>query len=339
MSIPKVSVLMPVYNGGKFLALAIESILNQSLSDIELIVINDGSNDQTDSVVRSFADRDSRVRYFSRDNMGLIFTLNEGLNYCRCRYVARMDADDIALPERLQLQFDFMGNNPGVLVCGTAAQKIDEFGNPVGSLTMPDDIRKVRAYALFRCPLVHPTTFFRNHRSLSYNSVYKHSEDYELWMRLLTAGEVIVNLKIVGLLYRETESNITSQNAEPMKAISYRIRKEYLQRTFSIDVPQRQLLGFCNVVHRQFSPIDPDEMSELENLRHSLDGYVKSVSSILAKVGDDRTQSYTKLYALSHLLGYIRKALKRRKVPVVKLLPALAFSIFRLLYRFVYAKV
>jgi glycosyltransferase involved in cell wall biosynthesis len=331
MSVPKVSVLMPVYNGGKFLAPAIESILKQSLPDLKLIVINDGSKDQSDAVVRAYAERDCRIRYFSRENRGLIFTLNEGLGYCTGKYVARMDADDIALPDRLKQQFEFMEGNPEVLVCGTSVRKIDEHGNPVGALTMPDEIRKVRAYALFRCPLMHPTTFFRNHGALSYDPAYRHSEDYELWMRLLASGESIVNLKTVGLLYRETDGNITSQNAVLMKEMSYQIRKEYLQRTFSLELPRRQLLGFCNVVHRQFSPIGEGEPSEADNLRDSLEGFIDTVSAILAKLGDSRTRSYAKLYAFSHFLGYTRKCMQRAEGGTVQIAPSLACSAARLL--------
>ncbi len=118
---PKVTVLMPVYNAEKYLKTAIESILKQTFSDFELLIINDGSTDGSEEIIRSFNDK--RIRLFNNEqNLGIIKTLNKGLNLAKGEYIIRMDADDISLPDRLELQVKYMEENPGIGISGTQAR-------------------------------------------------------------------------------------------------------------------------------------------------------------------------------------------------------------------------
>jgi len=114
---PAITVLMPVFNGGRFIGEAIESILGQTFTDFELLVINDGSTDDSLAVIGEYAARDRRIRVVSRENRGLVATLNEGLGLARGAYLARMDCDDISLPARLRRQYDFMRAHPPFLLC------------------------------------------------------------------------------------------------------------------------------------------------------------------------------------------------------------------------------
>ena len=132
---PNVSVVMPVFNGEAFVKEALESILNQSFKQFEIVVINDGSTDKTQEIVTRLASKDARIRLINHPkNSGLIPCLNEGLELAQGNYIARMDADDIAHPIRLQRQFEFLESNPQVIVCGSY---IRLFGEKSGIKTYP----------------------------------------------------------------------------------------------------------------------------------------------------------------------------------------------------------
>ena len=207
---PKVSVLLPVYNAQNFVKEAIDSILLQTFSDFELIIINDGSTDNSSKIINEF--RDERITIINHDgNKGLIYTLNEGLDLSRGTYIVRMDADDFSLPERLSLQVSFMDDNSDVVVCG--GQMIDYDGklqlseNPI----VKDE---VKASLLFSCVISHPTVIIRNEifkkEKFCYDKKYIHSEDYELWSRVIKNYKVS-NLKDVILKYRIHKNQVSQK--------------------------------------------------------------------------------------------------------------------------------
>jgi len=115
----KVSIVMSVYNAQKYLDEAIESILNQTYSNFEFIIINDGSTDKSLEIIENYAKKDSRIIVINRENKGLIYSLNEGIRKANGKYIARMDADDISLPQRLEKQVEFMEKNKNIGICGT----------------------------------------------------------------------------------------------------------------------------------------------------------------------------------------------------------------------------
>src|SRR5688500_9607984 len=121
---PIISVVLPVYNSENYIKEAIDSILNQTFKDFELIIINDGSVDRSAEVIQAI--KDSRIVYVDQQNSGLAATLNRGIQMARGKYIARQDNDDISIPERLDMQVNFMENNPGVALLGTCAEIIDE---------------------------------------------------------------------------------------------------------------------------------------------------------------------------------------------------------------------
>lgn len=126
MKIPQISILLPVYNTSQYILKAVNSILQQSLTDFELILIDDGSSDGTEQLVRQLADKDSRIRLVQRSNKGLITTLNEGVALARSPLIARMDADDIAFPERLAVQYAYMNSHPDLLAVGSYVMFMDD---------------------------------------------------------------------------------------------------------------------------------------------------------------------------------------------------------------------
>jgi len=202
MTAPAVSVVMPVYNGELYLKEAIESILSQTHTDFEFIIINDGSNDRTEEIILEYSD--SRIHYINNEkNIKIAESLNKGLSLAKGYYIARMDADDIAAPNRLALQVKFMQENPEITISG-AFLKIIESPEMVWQVPLKHDEIKVRM--LFESCLYHPTVIFKKDeisREGGYDPSYVGVEDYDLWQRLLTLPTVrLANIPELLISYR-----------------------------------------------------------------------------------------------------------------------------------------
>jgi len=221
---PKITVLLPVFNGGEFIAESVQSILDQSYSNFELLVINDGSTDETASKLRSF--KDHRLRLLENDrNLGLIATLNRGLSVARGEYIARMDADDISLPNRLAVQNEYLDGHPEVVVVGAA---FVVFGTE-SVAGYPTTDSEIKIGLLDNCRFAHPTVMYRSDpiRRVGYKEGYLHAEDYRLWIDLARTSKM-ANLPEVLLEYRTHENQITSKNSHAMNATRRRIVGDYL---------------------------------------------------------------------------------------------------------------
>lgn len=204
-----ISVILPVYNGEKYLKESIESILNQTYTNFEFIIIDDGSKDSSLEIIREYEKEDERIVVVSRENKGLIATLNEGMERAKGKYIARMDQDDISLPERFERQIKVMKNN-NIMVCGTYTKVIDEDGKYIKDGIVPtqdDEIVK----KLLECtnPLFHPTVMFKKFDNIFYNEFAHNCEDYELWLKYTEIGK-IENLPEYLLKYRIELSSITN---------------------------------------------------------------------------------------------------------------------------------
>ena len=202
---PKVTVLMPVYNAEAYLREAMDSILAQTLTDFEFLIIDDGSTDSSAGIVRSYTDR--RIRLVQNErNLKLAATLNRGLALARGEYVARMDADDISLPERLARQVAFMDAHPAVGISGTWAEA---FGEARFSMPNPTDSERIRAKLLFDSALVHPAVILRPtllaQHGLAYRDLYP-IDDYDLWQRAARVFP-LANLPEALLRYRVTRGS------------------------------------------------------------------------------------------------------------------------------------
>ncbi len=207
----RVSVVLPVFNGAASLGGAIGSILAQTLLDFELLVINDGSKDESANVARSF--NDPRIRVIDLEaNLGLIAALNIGLAEARGEFLARMDHDDIAHPERLQRQVDAMMAHD-VVICGSAIQPFGTIsGRPI---SYPLTDIEIRAVLPVVSPFAHPTVTMRTDicRTLGYVPSAKHCEDYDLWWRLSQHGKMM-NLPEALLNYRFHEAQISANHGK-----------------------------------------------------------------------------------------------------------------------------
>lgn len=226
----KVSVLMPVYNAEKYLAEAINSIISQTFRDWELLIINDGSTDSSLSIINGFSD--SRVRVINNEsNIGLIKTLNKGIGLCNGQYIARMDADDISMPNRLALQVNFLDGNEDYILCGTNADVIDSDGKITGKIVNPSKSTFLQISLLFTNPFIHPSMMIRRNiltvNFFDENAI--HVEDYELWTRLASQGQ-IANLELPLLQYRWHETNVSVKHSAMQETAKNKIISKQLAK-------------------------------------------------------------------------------------------------------------
>jgi glycosyltransferase involved in cell wall biosynthesis len=208
---PLISVVLSVYNAEPYLVEAIESILNQTYENFEFIIINDGSTDRSLKIIKSYDDK--RIICISRENKGLIASLNEGIQKARGKYIVRMDADDISLPKRFEAQVAFMEKNQDIDLCGTS---VTAFGDNIKSnVWKPSkDNKTIQTQLLFSSPLFHPTVIMRRDVILKYDLLYdekfKHAEDFELWSRFAKYTK-ISNIQKPLLKYRILTDSITRE--------------------------------------------------------------------------------------------------------------------------------
>lgn len=246
MSIPKITVLMPVYNGGKYLYESIDSILKQTFSDFDFLIINDGSTDNSAEVITSFSD--PRIRYIENEkNIGLIATLNKGLGLAQGKYIARMDQDDVSLRDRLSQQVSFLDTHPEVAVLGTAVQLIGSDGTILDlPLCFPSSSNCIEWSMHFYCPIAHPSVLMRKDvvmRANGYAVEALHAEDYDLWVRLSETAQ-LVNLDQILLKLRKHETNITKVYlSENLDIANYIARKYTARKLGELDAQSVNLFG------------------------------------------------------------------------------------------------
>lgn len=184
---PLVSVVMPVYNGEAYVREAVDSILRQTLGDFELIIFDDGSTDRTPEILRDLARADPRIRLLRHEVSDVIGAVNRGCAEARGPYIARMDADDIAFPERLERQIGHLDPRPGLAVLGAAMQYLGPDGPLPHLLRHPSEAGEVRMALQQRCSLAHPTVVIRRAvfaAAGGYRHAFVHAEDYDLWLRI-----------------------------------------------------------------------------------------------------------------------------------------------------------
>ncbi len=231
---PLISVVMPVFNAGRFLKEAIESILTQSLGDYEFIIIDDGSTDDSRAVIEHFCQLDERIHLINQPkNLGIVPALNRGLDASRGKYIARMDADDISLPERFKKQVDYLEMHPLVGILGTAILRVDEEGKPIHPWYLPLDDLSIRWESLLETPFAHPAVMMRrqvlteNH--LHYAQEARNFEDYELWVRLLghTRGANLAERLVKRRVHPQSiVSQFNSRDFENLKLFIYQHIRE-----------------------------------------------------------------------------------------------------------------
>lgn len=236
--IPKISVIFPVYNAANTVKESLNSILTQTFTDFEVIAIDDGSTDNSSSIIESIDD--DRIKLYRNDkNRGLVYTLNRGINLSKAIYVARMDSDDICMQDRFEKQVKYLDSNPNVVICGTFAQIFIEDSNGVrknGKLLKYEiEDKLLKQQLAYECCFAHPTVMMRRSIFESgeflYDEKYLNGEDYKLWVDLMGTG-LYHNIPEVLLKYRVSSTQMSS-NSDATTKSSNECRWCYLQRTLS----------------------------------------------------------------------------------------------------------
>lgn len=227
-----ISVVLPAYNVQDTIGESIDSILSQTFTDFELIIINDGSQDNTEEVILAYSDK--RIRYYQNEqNKGLIYTLNRGLDLAQGIYIARMDADDIALPTRFEKQVKVMEENQDIVVCGT---QIIPFGSERAkrfTLFLPEESEDLKNLLFIQTCFAHPTVMIRQQvlidNEVRYDADYPHAEDYKMWIDLSLLGE-FYNIQEPLLRYRLSDGQVSSKYKNNQRCTALICRRLYISK-------------------------------------------------------------------------------------------------------------
>jgi len=251
-----VSVIIPCYNGEQYIEAAVQSILQQSYHHLEVLVVNDGSTDKSAEILLQLAQEDLRVRYIENEqNLGLIATLNKAIQLAQGKYIARMDADDIALPDRIEKQVTFLEQHPQVAVVGGA---IETFGENVEkqTLVLPQEDMAIKTHLFLASAFHHPTVMFNlnvlNPEDLVYQQQYYRAEDYGLWVHLLCKGYKFANLADVVLRYRilpNSETRLLAKNLALKNEVLRKIH-HYLFTHLNLKLTDEEITQYSLSINR-----------------------------------------------------------------------------------------
>lgn len=232
------SVILPFYNAQDFLAESIASIKEQTYSDFEVICIDDGSTDDSLVTLARAISGDNRFKVISRENKGLIASLNEGISIAKGKYIARMDADDICLKDRFKTQLAVFERSPKCAVVGSSYQYIDINGFFLKSRILPSSNKLICFLMDFGSPLCHPSVMFNREllaEHLYYDVNSRYCEDYELWLRLRSKGFVFFNVAKPLLKYRLLDSSVSRKYSVEQYESSIRLLEKYCYFVHSYD--------------------------------------------------------------------------------------------------------
>lgn len=245
----KISVVMPAYNAGKYISEAMESILGQTFNDLELIVVDDDSTDDTLRIVDEYRRADERIVVLkNKENLKLARTLNRGIKAARGKYIARMDADDVSLPDRLGKQINFMEENPEVGIVGGTMIIIDEEGRRKGERRYWVEDEEIKKRIFLYSPFCHPAIMMRKSvlsKAGLYNPRYNPAEDYEFYFRVGLHAK-FANLEDELIRYRVISDSMTTGGLKRMELKTIEARRKF----FDHPVYQATILDkFYNFLH------------------------------------------------------------------------------------------
>ena len=266
---PKVSVLMSAYNSEKYVGAAIEGILNQTFTDFEFIIVNDGSTDSTPEIIDSYAKKDKRIHFVNnKKNQGIVGALNSASDLCRGKYIARMDSDDISLPTRLETQVEYMDMHPE---CGVLGASIRYFGNIKKEHIARYPSRVTIIDMVAASPIANPVSMIRRDilvdKQIKYNPDFIAAEDYAMWSELIMVTE-IHNLPQVLLNYRwNNGNNISITKGDLQKRNAVIVQDNLLNKMTSIPVFRRKLRRMARMAHLFYGY---DKLTLREILHHPI---------------------------------------------------------------------
>jgi glycosyltransferase involved in cell wall biosynthesis len=259
MKLPEISVLMPVYNSEKYLKEAIDSILNPTFNNFELLVFDDCSTDRSVDIIKGY--RDERIKLIQNNkNLGIPKNLNRGIDQAKGKYLARMDADDICIHTRFEKQYQFMESFEDIAVCGTWVQFVGSKKKWLmdNILKNPSNSEEIKCWLLFNCVIKHPSVMIRkkilDQYGFQYNEKVSRAEDYDLWVRI-SKNHALSNIEEVLLKYRIHESSVSRVHRNANIQQSNKIRKNLLSE-LGIKCSKKEL-----DLHHELSQIYPRELT------------------------------------------------------------------------------
>jgi glycosyltransferase involved in cell wall biosynthesis len=261
--VPEISVIMPTYNNAVFLSEAIESMLNQTYGNFEMLIINDGSYDNTLNVIMSY--KDSRISTISNSkNMGIAYSLNLGIANSKGRYIARMDSDDVSEINRFEEQISYMKNNPDIDICGTQIRCFDENGSLGKTIKKRSSDEEIcRGLFWGESSMAHPSIMIRHSsvkkHDIKYNVANKYSEDYELYCKYSTRlkyGNIPKPLH----RYRIHSNSVSISYSDMQRMEARRVLYKHLKNTYNMIFTEEEFITHCS--YRL--PMESDQIISIE---------------------------------------------------------------------------
>ncbi len=254
---------MPVYNSQNYVGEAISSVLSQSYTDFEFLIIDDSSTDESASVIKKFSDK--RILFFQNENnLGYIKSLNLLLNECKGTFIVRHDNDDFSSNDRILNQVDFLENNPEYLICGSNCKV---FGRKNAFSFLPLTDSECRVYMIFNSPFYHPSVCFRrkvvSEYRLFYNSDLMPAEDYDMWMQISQFGKM-ANLPSIEFNLRTHDNNTSSLNSQKQKNILLRLRYKYFIEILQLEIQDKENNLLSSITYS--TSFTNTEIKEIETL-------------------------------------------------------------------------
>ncbi|MFA5007872.1 MAG: glycosyltransferase [Candidatus Omnitrophota bacterium] len=275
----EVSVVMPVYNARRYLSLAINSILQQTFSGFEFIIVNDGSSDESLKILEKYAKKDKRISIINQPNQGIAGALNNGIKASKAKYIARMDADDISLPQRLELQFKYMEKHPDCAIVGSWVYFIDISGAILKIYRPPCtheeiliELQKGNGGAI-----IHPAAMFRKKTLLQvggYLREYNYIEDYDVYTRIADKGR-LANLSDILFKYRLTPTGINySEGTKQRRGMINELKNQFCLKRGVPPINHIEPLDASNMtqsaMHRQWAYFACEDEHWNVALKHAL---------------------------------------------------------------------
>jgi glycosyltransferase involved in cell wall biosynthesis len=245
VSAPKISVVMPAYNAATHLDEAVSSILGQTFRDFEFIIINDGSTDATASILKRYAEIDSRIQVYHQENQGMISALNRGCRLARGQYIARMDADDVSLPHRFERQLEYIERHPQIGILGTWICRLENEGSVMRTWCPPTNSRILKWTHFFGVGMCHPSVLMRREvieKVNFYRPDAVLADDWDLWLRASAITE-FGNVPEVLLKYRVWHGSASQRHHELLREIQLKLLASFIGDYLKVDPPIEAVAG------------------------------------------------------------------------------------------------
>ncbi len=267
---------MSAYNSAMYIGESISSVLNQTFKDLELIVVNDCSTDNTPEIIKSYSDKDPRVHLINNEtNLQPAISRNKALQNAKGKYIAILDSDDIALPNRLETQYNFLEKNPDIALVGSGAEIIDENGKTIKIKRVPADFGEIKFRSIFRNLFIHSAVFYRKDPVLAlggYNDSYLHSEDYKLYTDLMDKYK-ITNIPEVLVKYRKNPKAISIVSSTRKIQLEHAIDVSYEYANQYINLPKNIVGLMINALHKRKVTLD-DILKTFKNYKTLTRAYI-----------------------------------------------------------------